>query len=73
MLHAAQNNRVNIMEVLYDAGGSLTGMPHNSDNFEDRRNEADWGIPLRRAVEYGHAKVVTWLVRKRVGDDRARV
>jgi hypothetical protein len=73
MLHGAQNNRVNIMEVLYDAGGSLTEIPHNSDISEDRRNEADWGIPFRRAVEHEHAEVVAWLVRKRVEDDRARV
>jgi hypothetical protein len=73
MLHAAQNNRVNIMEVIYDAGGSLTEIPHNSDIFEDRRNGTSWGTPLRMAVEHGQAEVVAWLVKKRVEDDRARV
>lgn len=57
MLHAAQNNRVGIMEVLHDAGGSLIEMPHNSDIFEDRRSEADWDTPLRGAVEHGHAEL----------------
>lgn len=73
MLHAAQNNRVDIMEVLHDAGGSLAEMPHNSDIFWDRRNEADWGTPLRGAVEHGHAEVVAWLVKKGVEDDGARL
>jgi hypothetical protein len=64
---------MDIMEVLHDAGSSLTEMPHNIDIFDDRRNEVDWGTPLLRAVENGHAKVVASLVKKRVEDDRARV
>lgn len=55
------------MEILHNAGGTLTEMQHNRDIFEDWRNEADWSTPLRGAG------VVAWLVKNGVEDDEARL
>jgi hypothetical protein len=73
MLHASQNNPVDIMEVLHDARGSLTELPHNIDIFEKRQYEADWGTLFRGTVSHVYAEVVAWLIKKGVEDHGARL